>query len=107
MGIRWWIKSKYQKLTRGYSDDELWNLDATFVDWILPRLKTFKEHNIGFPIGFETKEEWDKELDTMIKAFEYYKIDPFDLDEKERKRQDKIIKKGFQLFGKRLRNLWW
>ena len=107
MNIKHWIRNKYQKLTRGYSDDELWNLDATFVDWILPRLKAFKEHNIAYPIDLSSKEKWDEELDTMIKAFEYYKIDPFDVDKKERKKQDKIINKGFQLFGKRIHNLWW
>lgn len=107
MSIRWWIKSKYQKLTRGYSDDELWNLDATFVDWILPRLKTFKEHNIGYPIGFSSKEEWDAELETMIEAFELYKIN-YELDDlNEIKKNNEIIDKGFELFGKRIRNLWW
>lgn len=107
MKIISWIKNKYQKLTRGYSDKELWNLDATLAKWILPRLKAFKEHNIGYPSFKSSKEEWDAELETMIKAFEFYMIDPFDVNEKEREEQNKIIKKGFILFGKRIGHLWY
>ncbi len=107
MNIKSWIKKKYQKLTRGYSDEELWNLDATIAEWIVPRLKTFKEKNCGYPIGVSSKEEWDEELETMIQAFEYYLQDPFSVNAEERERQDKIIAKGFELFGKRIRNLWW
>lgn len=107
MNIKWWIKNKYQKLTRGYSDEELWNLDVTIAEWIVPRLKTFKEKKCGYPIGVSSKEEWDEELQTMIQAFEYYLQDPFLVNAEERERQDKIIAKGFELFGKRIRNLWW
>ena len=49
----------------------------------------------------------DEELETMIQAFEYYLKDPFSVNAEERERQDKIIAKGFELFGKRIRNLWW
>ena len=45
-GIIWDIKQKWQKLTRGYSDEELWNLDSTICEWLLPRLKSFKEKTI-------------------------------------------------------------
>lgn len=107
MNIKWWINNKYQKLTRGYSDEELWNLDSTFIEWILPRLKTFKEKNCGYPIEMSSKEEWDEELETMIQAFEYYLKGPFSVNAEEREREDKIIAKGFELFGKRIRNLWW
>lgn len=102
-----WLKNKYQKLTRGYSDEELWSLDATFIKWILPRLKTYKEHSIGYPVFMKSKKKWDDELETMIKAFELYMEDPCDLGEKEREEQNEIIKKGFALFGKRIPNLWY
>ena len=69
MKILSWLRSKYQKVRRGYSDDELWNLDATIAEWIVPRLKTFKEKNCGYPIDVSSKEEWDGEL--YIKV-EYY-----------------------------------
>lgn len=37
------IKHWFQRKTRGWSDDELWNLDYTFVLWINTRFKEFKK----------------------------------------------------------------
>ena len=52
---------------------ECWNLDCTFADFALPRLKYYKKHTLGYPgrEGAETPEKWDKVLDEMIIAFQY------------------------------------
>ena len=39
-----WLKNKYQKITRGFTDEEIWNLDNTIAKWLLPRLKYLKEN---------------------------------------------------------------
>ena len=108
------LKMWYQKKTRGYSDIELWNLDITFAEWILPRLKEFKARTDGYPGDVATFEEWQEMLDTMIKAFELYIKDFNEMtvtnDEEVLKlmeEEGKIMKEGFELFGKRFVSLWW
>lgn len=72
------FKFTYQKLVRGFSDNELWNLDNTIAKFILPRLIRFKkEMRSGLPQNQEdtsrslTQAEWDDILDNMIFAFNY------------------------------------
>ncbi len=84
------IKYLLQKLFRGYSDIELWSIDATLAPVILKYLKLFKnmnrqgypccmmdlikikdEHN---PTEAEDKlcrEKWNEIIDDMIFSFEY------------------------------------
>lgn len=103
--FKYWYKNKYQKITRGYSDEELWNLDATFVRWMLPRLKAFKEKTQGYPCDV-SEDEWNDILNKIIKSFEVYMKDlPDDLE--ELRKDTETIKEGFKLFGERLYNLWW
>lgn len=104
--IKWWFRMKYQKITRGFTDEELWNLDCTFIDWIIPRLKVFKKKTTGYPCDINSPEEWDEILDKIIKSFELYKDDSeFDLE--SIKKNNEIIKEGFKLFAERIHNLWW
>lgn len=52
---------------------DIWNLDVSIAEFILPRLKLFKKKIISYP-GYgemDTPEKWDKALDKMILAFEY------------------------------------
>lgn len=64
-----WLK-KHGKYVP-YSD--LWSLDITIANFVLPRLKRFKKENIGYPgiDEMDTLEKWDEALDKMILAFEY------------------------------------
>lgn len=50
--------------------DEIVNLDSTFYAWVLPRLVCFRKHNQGYPLKFGSLEQWNAELDKMIKALE-------------------------------------
>lgn len=125
-----WLK-KHGKYVP-YSD--LWSLDVTIANFVLPRLKKFKKRNISYP-GIEemdTPEKWDEALDKMILAFEYVihefdwwidnpKYDYLDAESKyddeyvtkiknsylaEDKRREAVISEGLQLFTKWFRHLW-
>lgn len=120
------IKSFFQKIFRGYSNDELWNLDNTIAKWILPRLKAFKKDSIAFPADLDSPDEWDEILDKMIWSFDYitnqdeyedeiiekYKDNEFDEDGhyrwiKDAKELSEKCQEGLDLFAKYFRSLWW
>ncbi len=103
--IIWNIKQKWQKLTRGYSDEELWNLDYYLSRWIIPRLKTFKEQAVGFPPDLNSKKEWEDIIEKIIIAFELYISYIPDTPEQASK-EGKQIREGLELFSKYFNNLW-
>lgn len=110
MKLKWYLKQKWQKLTRGYSDEELWNLDSTICKWILPRLKSFKKQTIGYPHDFNDIEEWKETIQKMIDAFEIYSTDDlpdYAFSTSSIEEEGKRMKEGFELFSKYFRNLWW
>ena len=55
---------------------ELWNLDCRIAEFVLPRLRKFREVEDGCPgCGeMDTHEKWMAALDKMILAFEYVLI---------------------------------
>ena len=92
-----------QRLERGFDDSETWNLDCTIAQFILPRLKRFKEVLISHPMNI-TATEWNNILDKMIFAWEYLASD----DEfKDVSDIDKKVEMGLTLFAKYYQNLWW
>ena len=105
------IKFLKQRLTRGFSDEELWNLDWTLAEHILPRLKAFKVYHGAYPPDL-TPEKWNKKLSEMIWAFDSI------LHEEETKPEIKegdiraymaYLKRrdrGLKLFGKYFMDLW-
>ena len=108
------IKMWFQKKSRGYSDLELWNLDCTFAEWMLPKLKVFRKKTIGVPLDFETLEDWQAALDDMIFAFEFYLRDLPATDKyyeyiksEDYGRDLERFEKGKALFGKYWPHLWW
>jgi hypothetical protein len=67
-----YAKHLKQLKERGFSDTETWSLYSVLSDFILPRLKRFKEVTNGFPsTGDMTMEKWYEILDKMIFAFEW------------------------------------
>lgn len=62
-----------QRLERGFDNTELWNLDHTILEFILPRLKAFKEVHKGWPADLESDEEWQKVLQSMIDFIESFR----------------------------------
>ena len=111
------IVHSYQKLTRGFSDRDLWNLDYALARWLLPRIKEFRKHSEGVPgdlcwddnsndIPFpDAKAKWNLILDdieyalgAMVKEWDTVCYKDIDWDR---------VKKGCELLGKHLRGLWW
>ena len=92
----------YQRCRFGYSKRELWSLDHTITDFVLPRLKAFRhgESNsiteggpAGCPLldGYDADkmgdeesdamyQEWLDILDKMILAFEYHQLGMRDVE---------------------------
>lgn len=90
-----------------YVEGELYNLDYTFTSFILPRLKGFKEHQIGRP-GNLKQDEWYAILDKMISAFQLLYDDCVDSDNWEplTDEQENYIAEGLELFATYYRCLW-
>lgn len=95
---------------------ELWNLDYTIAEFVLPRLRKFKNATNSYPENSEIDvfEKWISTIDKMILAFEYLS----DEDEwwignskydykQEFKRRQEVIKEGLELFAKYFSHLWW
>lgn len=92
--LRWKVVSAFQRRKRGFDDSELWSLDYTILEFILPRLRRFREKKRwGWPgpcaifdidwddfealedsekadLDQASIEEWDRMLDKMIRAIE-------------------------------------
>jgi|GEM_PF-1353200 len=107
---RFW-RLLFQYLRDGWDDSDTWSLNYTLSKIILPRLKRFKELNIGWPSkswksdGFKTFEDWEAALDDMIYAMDINSrlddISPDTAVDWER------VKRGNYLFGKFFNDLWW
>lgn len=53
------------------NDSELWDLDVTLAEYILPRLKKFREmRRLSHPQEFTNVNEWNDVLDKMIYSFQ-------------------------------------
>lgn len=97
------VRFLYQRLTRGWSDEETWSMDGTFARFILPRLIRFKELHNGYPHDLSSK-EWDENIQLMIDAFTFYAgEDRFDCMSK----QFEDAQVGLELFAKYYKDLWW
>jgi len=44
LNVKWGLKNKLQKLIRGYSDSDCWNLPQTIAKFILPRIKHLRKN---------------------------------------------------------------
>jgi len=103
----------FQRFFRGYSDVDLWNLDAFYSEIIVKSMKAFKEKTIAYPpvISFE---KWQEILDDIIFAFEHEGTDWYDLELKEKNLTEaekaeiaKRVDRGFEYFKEYYRALWW
>ena len=77
------MKYSWQRITKGYCDKDLWNIDGWFMDIMPNMLRQFKENRHGSPGVLGTDyvnadgircndtchEEWDEILDEMIFLF--------------------------------------
>lgn len=112
------IKHFFQKIFKGYSDEELWNLDVTLSKNIFKYLDAFiKLDRMGYPLTLEKdkayidfdniyhKEKWEADLNKMRNAFFYIKNgEHYDLMGNDIK--NKEIEEGLKLFSERFMSLW-
>jgi hypothetical protein len=97
----WW-----QRIIRGWDDSETWSLDHSLAKLILPRLKRFKELNIGRPHEL-TWEQWNEYLDQMIQAFEWLSSESYwDFGPESELKSDRA-QQGLDIFSKYYMHLWW
>jgi len=94
---------KKQREERGFDDTELWNLDATIAEFILPRLKRFRDIVVGYPGNLNSQDEWYAILDKMIKALEITTSNMKLLSNKDHDSQEE----GLKLFAEYFNHLWW
>lgn len=68
------FKYGFQRITRGYSDRDCWNLDNTLLIYLAQTLNWLSEHSHGYPgYGeFDTYEKWQKYLQEL--ALDFLKI---------------------------------
>lgn len=95
------VKFWWQRRTRGFDDSVTWSLDYSLAKLIWPRLRLFREHNMGHPYGM-TEEEWLLKLDCMIRAFVY-------LADESRWKDIKwppYVQEGLNLFAEYYGSLW-
>lgn len=92
------IKMTLQKVFRRdhYSDNEVWDLFFHNTRWLLPRVYQLKKYKQGFPVVFQSQEEWNYILGEIVFAcvFSIYS----DWDEKttlEKKLVNELILEPF------------
>lgn len=107
-----YIKIKYflQRVFRGYSDDEIYDLSYFILDYVYPRFKEFvKSERHGYPLGF-SKEEWEETLHLIERAFDLKKAEiDGELDFENAHELEEYYEemfKGFKLFGEYFMYFW-
>jgi len=95
---------------RGFSSAETWALDSVICEFVLPRLKRFREITISYPPNL-TPEKWNDIIDKMIFAFDWSLMceedDYYNLDEETKKANWEKYTEGMKLFAEYFRDLWW
>jgi hypothetical protein len=89
--------------TQGFDNTELWNLDTSLVNFLLPRLKVFKTQKCSYPGDLPSGEAWDRILDKMIVGFEIYLDSGNSWGNTRKNRQ---IDLAFKLLALYIRDLW-
>ena len=106
------IKWVWQRITRGYSDKDLWSFDDTIAKFMLPRLKEFKKHIYGYPSCLKSIDKWKEILDKIIFSFEHAQRMYLPLESDTREFKEKYddfnarYDEGMRLFAKYFSSLW-
>ena len=102
-----WAK---QREELGFDEREIWSLQTRISNFILPRLKLYREMSVGHPGRVATTEEWHNILDKMIKSFEIsslifeHRTDPnYNINYNE---GYNLYKEGMELFKEYFLDLW-
>ncbi|OPJ56639.1 hypothetical protein [Clostridium oryzae] len=105
--------NKRLRKKRGLSkiqDFECWDLDVTIINFVLPRLKKFKEININsYPEKCGSIENWHVLIDKMIWSFQFARDVKYWNYSNEYRSDDSNWNKyyaGMDLFKEYLVDLW-
>lgn len=101
----WW-----QRRTRGWDDSDTWNLDSTIAEFVLPRLRRFRELNNGIWANPDTAESDEPYTENAINDIEWllnvhaseegtWQLTTPELQER--------YNKASKLFAENFGNLWW
>lgn len=107
---RWFRTAKhyYQRITQGFSFQDLWSLDAHLLDLMIRSLKAFNESNKATPQGM-TSEEWTETLNKIISGLESgvaLSNGDFSYQNKAERLQQEF-EESMCLLGKHFFNLWY
>lgn len=102
------IKWILQKIFRGYSDLDLWNLDNHLAKILSSRLKAYKRmKRFCYPppedprnVEIKDERDWEVVLDEMIEGFDVYLKEDIGVEE------TKKVERAFELFAKYFGYLW-
>ncbi len=117
------IKNFIQRGKRGFSDEDLWNLDNYLAELIYESIKAFKESDrMGYPGNFSQAEEWEEVLDEIVIGMEagmrisytdYFEMKKeggnrykHTFNEERMNRDWKLYRRGWDLLLKYIGNLW-
>lgn len=81
-------------------DEETWNLDLCFVDFMVPRLRLFKEKASNI-IDYDFTI-----IDKIIEGFELYRHH-YDWEDASIKENLKKVQKSMRLFAEHWMEFWW
>lgn len=85
------IKWAYQRITKGYCDRDVWDIQGWFLNTIPYMLKDLKNTTHSYPIGFNDPDEWKKILNKIAFSFEALNVDrfphynPYDIEDKKQR----------------------
>lgn len=106
--FRFEVKMRYQMLTRGYTDRNVWNMYHDVAKLNIKLLTELRNSHFGSPSNL-TEAKWNKVLDKMILGFQSV-IDIENLEvnytSKEYKKLEKQRKEGMELYVEYYRDLW-
>ena len=96
------------RILHGFWPSECWNLDHEIAEWLLPRLKLFRQAAIGYPAFLHdhecTEAEWHAILDKIIVGLEI-KLTEWDEVVFTTEQSEKVAI-AFDLLGKHAQDLW-
>lgn len=94
-------KMKYQVLTRGYSDRNVWNMNYDLAELNIKLLTKLRDTSSGYPPQL-TEKKWKAILTKMIEGFQAFD-DSYYLEDKK---SEKKYKEGMKLYAEYFSNLW-
>lgn len=98
---------KKQREKRGFDDTELWNLDLTLFQFIIPRLEVFKDITMSFP-SYETSESYNEKLTFIINSFKakYESFESTSINSEDEIQIHQNAKKAAIMLGELWFDLW-